>query len=644
VLLSSVSIIAQTDDPVIMKIKGKEIKKSEFEYFYNKYNNDEMAGKITLDEYVKLFKNLKLRVAEAEAQYLDTTKAYRRELSDYRSQLAKSYLDSLEINEELVKKEYDRMKEEVEVSHILLTFPGVKNNVFKTFPSDTLAVWKKANQIRNRLLKGEKFEKLALEFSDDSVSKATENPGYLGWYTGLTLSPALEEVAYTTPVGKIGPLVHTPFGYHILKVLNRKENPGQINAAHILVNCPREADPAQVEAASEKIYTVYDQLLSGEDFSQLAKVNSDDTGTKSQGGDLGWFNPRSMVKEFQAVSSDLKKIGDFSMPFRTNFGFHIVKLLGRKPLEPYEDKKQEIENRLISGGYFVALYQPGIDKLKTEAGFVKNGAAYQMLRAAADSIFPTDSLFYDTFKNNSEVLFKAEGESYTVADFILFLRNNVRSPFSVSTEFLDDRLSSYESTTLQNAVDKALESKYPEFRNLMQEYHDGILMFEITNREVWEKASEDTTGLENYFKENKNQYTWEEPVFKGYIVWAKDTQTKKKMQKETSKMQPDEAVEYLYTNYKVGDVTHVKAEKGMFKKGDNPFVDELAFKSGVAEKTGEFQDFFLIGKILKAPESYKDVRGLVITNYQDYLETEWQKNLDEKYPVEINHELLITIK
>ncbi|MDR3340202.1 MAG: peptidylprolyl isomerase [Candidatus Symbiothrix sp.] len=643
-VLFSLSVIAQTNDPVIMKVNGKDIKKSEFEYFYYKYNSEDVVDKITLDEYIKLFRNLKLRVAAAEEQRLDTTVSFVAELADYRSQLAQSYSKELAINESLVKREYDRTKDLVEISHILVAFPNTENSAFKTFPADTAATYKKASQLRNRLLKGEDFEKLAAELSDDAGSKKGDRPGYLGWYSGMGLAPALEDIAFTTPAGKIGTLARTGFGYHIIKVLNKKENPGQVNAAHILIECPEGADSIQVEKASKTVYGIYDNLIRGEDFAKLAKANSNDPGTSPQGGDLGWFNPVNMIPEFQKVLVDLKNPGDISIPFKTKFGYHIVKLLNTKPVESFEEKKDEIESKLLSGGYFVALHQQDIDKLKAENGFVKKEAAYKKLSVAAHTIYPTDSLFYDIFKQDTEVLFQVGSESFSIAGFTLFLEKNTRSAYTLSTELLADKLGMYEVRAIQETIDKSLESNYPDFKNLMQEYHDGILMFDISNREIWEKASLDTIGLENYFEKNRHLFAWDEPYFKGYVVWVKDAKIKKEMLKEIAKMQEDEAVAYLYENYKVGKVSYVNAEKGLFKKGDNAFVDEQAFKSGKAENPVGYQDFFLLGKVITAPESYKDVRGLVVTSYQDYLEEEWQKKLNDQYPVEINREVLNTIK
>lgn len=643
-IISSVGIFAQTTDPVIMSINGKNFKKSEFEYFYNKYNSDDIIDKLSLDEYVDLFKNFKLKIAEAESLGMDTTAAFLSEFSGYRSTEAKPYLENLEVDEGFLKKEYDRMKEMVEISHILIAFPGVKTNNYKTFPSDTLETYKKADQIRNRILKGENFEKLAKEFSDDSNTSQKERPGYLDWVTGLMLNPMFEDVVFNTPTGKVGELVRSNAGYHILKVQAKKENPGLINAAHILILCPPDADVVQANDAKKKTDEIYSELMNGGDFYTLAREHSKDPGSAAKGGELGWFGIGSMVKEFQDTAFGLKETGDISKPVKTQFGYHIIKLLDKKPIDSFEEKRKEIESKLKSVGFFLSLYKPEIEKMKKEYGFQKNDAAYQLLFSKANTVYPIDSLYYDFFEANDNTLFTIGDTKYSISRFIDFMRKNVRSPFMLSTDLLNDRLETFEYNSLFETKDNSLESQYPEFKNLVQEYRDGILMFEINNREVWAKASEDTEGLTAYFNKNKKSYAWSEPHFKGYVVFAKDDKTKKKMQKEISHKTPDEAVMYLYENYRVGDVSYVRAEKGLFKKGDNPFVDEAAFKSGHAKCPDELQSFFLIGKVLKVPESYNDIRGIVIADYQNYLEEVWLKKLNEKYKVNFYPEVLNMMK
>ena len=640
-LATTISFSVTANDPVIMTINGNDIRKSEFEYIYNKNNNEESIEKKSLEEYAELFKNFKLKVAEAEVQQLDTLPDFIQELSDYRIQLAKPYLDSLETDVNFGKKEYDRMKSFVEISHILIPFPGVPENKFKILPADTVEVYNKALQIYNRIRKGESFDKMAQENAVDEQTK--ERNGYLGWFSGLQLNLLLEDVAFGLPVGQVG-IARSNYGYHILKLLNKRDNPGQVRASHILITVPENADEAQVTEAQNKIDRIYNDLLNGADFAALAKEDSGDPGSAAKGGDLGWFGYEKMIKEFRDNIFALKEEGEFTKPFRSSFGFHVAKLTGKRPLESFEEKQDEIEGLLKRGGYAVALYQPAIERLEKEYGFSRHDQTYQKLISAAVTMYPTDDLFETAFSDNAGVLFKVNNVAYTTSDFINFLKKDPHSPYRVSTELVAERLKVYEYSVLMNVLENSLENRYPEFKNLVREFRDGSLMFEISKREVWDKASMDLEGLQAFFNDNKQRYAWDEPRYKGYIIFAHDAATRKKMQKEISKMNPEEAVTYLDENYRVGEVSYVKFEKGLFKKGENPFVDEQAFKTGKAEKPKGFGDFFLLGKVLNGPDSFTDVRGAVVTDYQDYLENEWIKELNEKYAVKINNDVLFTIK
>ncbi len=646
--LISMMMVAQTNDPVIMKINGKDIKKSEFEYIYKKNNNEDVIDKKTLEEYVELFKNFKLKVAEAQFQGLDTTQAFIKELNEYRSQLAKPYLTDMPVNESLVQKEYERSKDFFEISHLMLNVPEKKENeagygMPNVFPSDTLLVYKKAEQICKRLAKGEKFEKLVTEFSDDERSKAAPKPGLLGWASAMQLPETLENAMYATQPGKVSYPALSPFGYHIIKVSQKRQDPGQIRAAHILVMCQQGSDTVAVTDAIAKIDSLYKVAINGGDFAELAKEYSDDKGSGSQGGDLSWFGFGAMVPEFQDAAFALKEPGDISKPVRSQFGFHIIKLIDKKASPSYDEKRKELISRLERSDKSIELHQPAIDNMKKESNFSSNSIAYNMLSEKAKTVYPLDSAFFSAFENDGTVLFNAR-TPYTIADFISYLKTNTNSPYRLSTSFLKERLSSFEYKSLLAEEDKNLENKYADFKNLMNEYRDGILLFEVSNNEVWDKASKDTLGLESFFDKNKSNYTWEKPHYKGYIVQCKDEKSLKKMKKQVSKLTPDAAAEFLMKTYNTKDTVLVKVEKGLYVQGDNKFVDELVFKQGKAETTAGFPQFFVIGKLLNAPEQYTDVRGLAITDYQNYLEQEWINELNRKYPVTIYQNVVDSVK
>jgi peptidyl-prolyl cis-trans isomerase SurA len=632
---------AQSSDAVVMTVNGKDITKSEFLYSYNKNNTEETVEKKSIDEYVELFKNFKLWIAEGETQKVDTSRAFRQELEKYREESAKPYLPELAADENLLHQEFDRKGEFVKVYHILVAFPGFPRTT-KFLAADTAELYGKATDIMKKLSKkGVKFGDLVNEYSDDRGS--AELGGFIGWFNGMNIAYPLEQAAFSIPVGKYG-LARSNWGYHIIKVEEKIPHPGEYHAAHILVSCPKDADTVQVADAEAKIREIYTKAVGGVDFSELARDNSIDRGSAQNGGDLGWFEPQRMVEEFQTALTKMKE-GEISKPFRTHYGFHIIKLYGKRPYEAkYEDEKANIEQSLNKIGYFVEAHRAGIEKMKKEEGFVKNESSYNKLIRQAATIFPTDSDYFDVFKNDTDVLFKIGDKPFTIADFIAFFKINYRSLLVLSTDIVADRLEIFEYQSLDKVRKENVENENPELKYLINEYRDGIILFEVKNKEIWEKASTDSAGLAQYFNDNRAKYAWDGARFKGYVVLAKDAKTKKEMQKAIKKMPADEAVEYLLENYKVGDVSYAQAEKGLFAKGDNAFVDEAIFKTGKAEYPENFSDFFLIGKTLSKPESVDDVKGQVITDYQDYLEEEWTAKLNAKYPVKINREVLDSLK
>ena len=651
-ILFSTLLIAQNNtvnDPVVMTVNGKNVKKSEFEYIYKKNNTDDAIDKKSLDEYVELFKNFRLKVAEAESLGMDTLSDFRDELNEYKAELLRSYEDNL-LDEGLVLKEYNRLKDGVEIAHILITYNGEdfdQQNFgnLKFYPEDTLAAYKKVMQIRKRLLqKGEDFGKVALEVSKDKHSLEGDVPGYLGLFTALRLMPDLEDGVYDTPVGEISMPVRTQFGYHLIKVIKRQSNPGEIRTAHILVSCPKDADIVRVSDAEQKLNEIVAKIQKGDDFGALAKEYSDDKGSGERDGELPWFGYGRMVKEFETAAFDLKEIGAVSPPVRSQFGYHIIKLLEKRDIAPLGEKRGEIISVLSESGRHAELLEPRLEKMKRENGFSMNDDALEELQQAANTLYPLSEDFLSKFENNTNTLFLTGSTPYTISQFIQFIKENDAPTLVVSTDLLNERLKGFQLDCLTEETQRQLEVKNPEFKNLLQEYRDGILLYNIMNQEVWEKANQYTEGLKAFFEQRKNNYAWSEPHYKGYVVLCKDSKVKKKMQKEISKMIPDQAADFLMQNYNVGDVSHVQLERGLFVKGGNPFVDEAVFKTGKAQYPEEYSDFFVIGELLNVPDSYTDVRGLVVTDYQTYLEEEWISYLNKKYTVVINKDIVNTIK
>lgn len=689
------SIFAQGNDPVLMKINGKPVLKSEFEYIYNKNNTNNSLDKKTLEEYVDLFVNFKLKVEEAKTQGIDTTKSFVSELSGYRTQLTKPYLTDSKVEEDVLVEAYNRSKEDIDVSHILIRIAQGAT------PADTLKAWNTALSALKRLQK-EDFEKVAKAMSEDP--SAEQNGGHLGYISAFRTVYPFETAAYNTPVGTLSKPVRSAFGYHIIKVNARRASQGEVLVAHIMKFTEKEISihndfpkialdsiSKLIEIKKTKTKPIYDSfakriasknniskttldsivariemanrivaknkmakntidsiakcIAAGDDFGKLAATYSDDKGSAAKNGELPWFGTGRMVPEFENAAFALKKAGDISEPIQSQFGWHIIKLIDKKGLAPFDEIKADLERKVKRDERANRGQEAFTAKLRAAYNYQLNKPAITEMYSLVSEKVAIDSAFLAKSAKLSKALFTFATKSYTQADFVKYLTENPTSDKAIATELLNDKLKAYEDRELLAFEDTQLEKKYPDFRFLIQEYHDGILLFEVSNKEVWDKASKDTQGLETYFKAHKDVYTWEKPHYKGRVIYCKDKATLKAAKAIVKKSDIDSIDKYLPARLN-DSIQYVKIEKGLFVQGENKVVDNFIFK--VKEKpaiTAEYPLVFVTGKMLKfTPEDYSDVRGLVTADYQEYLEKEWIAALRAKYPVEVNQEVLKTVK
>lgn len=623
------------NDPVLMKINGKPVLKSEFEYIYNKNNSNNSLDKKTLNEYVDLFVNFKLKVEEAKAQGIDTTKSFVNELAGYRSQLTKPYLTDAKVDESVLQEAYNRMKEDVEVSHILIR---VQQNAS---PADTLTAWNKITAIAKRLEK-EDFAKVAKEVSEDESAK--DNSGNIGWITAFRTVYPFETMAYNTKPGTISKPVRTAFGYHILKVHGRRETLGEILVSHIM-RFTEQGNDEKNKAAKVSIDSLYKRVKAGDDFGKLAANHSDDKGSATKNGELPWFGSGRMIPEFENVAFALKNTGDVSEPIKSAYGWHIIKLLDRRGVASFESMKEDLQSKVKRDERANFGQKSFIAKLKTDYNFQLTNSSVKEIADLLVSKTLTDSVFQLEAAKLAKPIISFAGKSLTQSDFAKFLKANTYTEKTTSEAIIEEKLTAFAEKELLAYEDSQLENKYDDFRFLMQEYHDGILLFEVSNNEVWEKASKDTEGLAKYFNEHKADYKWEKPHYKGRVIYCKNENTLKMAKAIVKKSNNDSIDKYLRTRLN-DSIQYVKVEKNLYIQGDNKQVDKLVFKSkAVVEPDKDYPFVFVTGKMLKTlPEDYSDVRGLVTADYQEFLEKEWIAKLRAKYPVEIEKQVLETVK
>lgn len=636
-------IFAQVQDPVLMKINGQPVSKSEFEYLYKKNNSSVQQP---VDEYLKLFVDYKLKVQEALSQKLDTVPAFVKEFNGYKGQIAQPYLTDTVSELNIAKEIYGRLGESIESSHILIRLP--QGNML---PKDTLAAYEKALSVRNMLFgkKPKTFEEAALEYSEDPSAKQGDRAGYLGWASAGMFVMPFDQAMFATKVGDVSMPVRSMFGYHLIKVHNRRTAAGKVNVSHIMFGFTgRQPSSQETDSVKQLAHEVYEQLKAGGNYNELCSQYSVDKQSSANGGNLGWITEFTRLPHtFLDASYALKNVGDITPPVKTDFGYHIIKLDEKKGRDTWEESKSQIISQVKNSDLAFKLNHVRVEKLEKEYGLKQNKVAFDGLKKLATEYFPTDSIFIEKAAANKQTLFSIAGKDYKVSDIADYVSVNSNQRMPLSIDALDYLLTTYKLSVLTEKDANSLEEKYPEYRNLLKEYHDGILLFNIMNAEVWDKVANDDDGLKNYFDKNKAKYnTWDAPRYKGYIIYAKDEKTLKEAKKIADKnKKADDLGPVIRTTLNNDSTTLVSVKKGLWAKGENKFVDSVIFKSQEQpEPLANFPYFTVVGKLINQPETYTDVKGQVISDLQEIREKEWINYLREKYPVEVDEAILKTIK
>jgi peptidyl-prolyl cis-trans isomerase SurA len=607
-------------DETLITIGDTKVSKGEFERIYLKNNNNlyNETDKKSPEEYLNLFIDFKLKVIEAEHLKMDTSSVFKTELAGYREELAAPYLTDVKYNQQMITDLYERTTKEVNASHILLMVPKGSTTEKEE------EILKRIVEIRNEIIAGKDFDEAAVEYSEDPSAKT--NKGNLGYFTAFQMVVPFEDAAFTTPVGEVSQPVRSAFGYHLLKVYDIRENQGELLVAHIMKMFPQEATPEIKSSLKIQIDSIYAELKNGADFAELAKTKSDDKRSAQQGGEMPWFSSGRMIPEFAIPAFAIKNNGDYTEPIETAFGYHIIKKLNSRPVPTFEASKANLENRIKQDPErSITSKQVFIDKLKTEYNYSENAEG----KAKLQNKNSNDSLEYNNFE-----LFRIDNKSYTIEKFRSFLKNTNVEP-GLYLDYFNNWVE-YEITAWENSK---LEEKYPDFRYLFQEYHDGILLFNISEEKIWNFAAKDTLGLEEFYKKNSNKYLWEER-FKGMIVTCNDIETREEADKYfAAEMTIQEITDLLNKTENV-----ITINEGAWEKGANPVVDYFVWNGPEPANFNSEVSFIRGDKIPPEAKTLDEARGLYVSDYQKYLEENWIKELRSKYKISVNKKLLKTIK
>ena len=640
------------EDQVLMEVGKEEVTVSEFTNVFKKNNNLQEVTNQELEDYVDLFVKFKMKVLDAERMQLDTFSSFKNELAGYRKQLARPYLTDKQAEQKLIEEAYERMTEEVRVSHLLLLVDE------KALPKDTLVVYQKINSLRNKILNGEDFETVAKTHSEDPSVKA--NGGDLGYFSAFRMVYPFETAAFNTPLGEISKPFRTRFGYHILKVTDKRKSRGEVKVAHIMIEQGAKATDEEKLEATDKLSQILDFFKEGKSFDDLVRY-SDDKGTSAKGGELPWFGTGQMVPAFESIAFSLKEKGEVSEPVQTIYGWHILKLIDKKAVPSFEEVRADIERKIKRDSRANKGKTVLINRIKSENNFRFNMEALTpFYQIDFEAQWTAESM-----SNKKQMLFVLDNKKYTQADFAKYIEKN-KTPIdqtkivSVINEMFDDWV---EKTCIQ-LEDSLLEEKYPEFKALMKEYRDGILLFNLMDQKVWGKAVEDTIGLKQYFQLTKENYQWDSRLDASIFTCLNKEVAEKARRLISTKdnvrlLSNSElslitfgkgenrlSIDDILTIVNNQNPLNLQVESAKFSKGDHPHLNNAIWKKGLTdnELNEEIITFAFIHDVLvPMPKTFKEAKGQVTSNYQDYLEAAWIKELEERYPVTINYDLLNSI-
>lgn len=646
-ILAAISSFAQketkTTDPVVLEVGDNKISKSEFLQIYLKNNDAPKFDQKSMDDYVDIFTKFKLKVVEAEKEGYDTIPKLERELEGYRNTLSQPYLVDRSMQDNLVNQAYERMKTEVRASHIL-----VKLNP-KPTPEDTLAAYKRILELKKRIEAGEDFEKVARSTGGSDDPSVAVNGGDLGYFTAFQMVYPFEEAAYTTPKGQLSTVVRTRYGYHILKVTDKRPARGTIRTAHIMIATGKNASEEDVETARKKAYEIYEKAKAGEDFAKLAEQFSDDSQSAAKGGELPAFGSGTttrMIPVFEDAAFALKNNGDISEPIKSDYGYHIIKRLDWKPLASFDELKKEIQSKVGKDDRAKVTQDSFIAKIKKE---------YKYKSYEAKNI----KWFYDNidssyFKNNfnasklttNKPLFVLNKKNFTQKEFADYIAKN--SKFIRNGSFKDivnEQYNNWEKSEILNYEKSRLDQKYPEFKLLMKEYHDGVLLFEIMSNKVWNKASQDSVGLEKFFATEKVKYTWAKRI-DAMVYECLDKNIADKVYGMIAKKDTISSKTIINEINKTSEL-NLKVKTNKYEIASTPFLAGHDFVKGLNkpyESNGKYYVVYVKELLAPATKELAECRGAVISDYQNYLESTWMQELKSKYPIVIHKDVLYNLK
>lgn len=630
-LFSALSL-AQTsqENQTLFQLGDESYDLKSFDYYFLK-NSDEPSAdsaKIKVNEYLDLYVKFRLKVKEAVALGQDQTEEFKQEFETYKKQLAEPYLMQTKVNDEMVEQAYARMKQEVSASHILIKSEGQAN------PEDTLKAYNKALDIKKRIEGGEDFATLAAKESDDPSAK--QNGGYLGYFSALQMVYPFENAVYESATGSIVGPVKTRFGYHIIEVKEKRKARGEVLTAHIMIRS--NPDSVSMLAAKSKAASIYENLKAGADWNEQCRLYSDDVRTKKQGGKLQWFGTGNLVPEFETAAFALQKTGDISSPIQTRFGWHIIQLIDKKDIPPLDEVRADLESKISRDTRAADKKSTALSKLKVSQNFkVVPAVRKDLINYFDSSLLEANWVYVDTKADLKQTLFSTNKVSYTVKDFFDFVTEKQKKRKLTSLPvYVGQLYNQFEEKSIFDEELKLIETNNYDYQMVLDEYRSGILLFNLMEKEVWNKAMVDSVGLEQFYEKNKRKsYKLAEHAIVRRFV-SKDSTVLQSVSNQLDRSNSE--LDSLFNNQE--PLTLQTFDEKIEKRNYDWLDDHWEIGTSI-QKEENYYTLWVVESIqLEGYKSLDNIKGLVISDYQNELEKQWLKTLSKKYSMKLNRSVL----
>ena len=639
-ILVQSTVLAQNKD-VLFTIDNHNYYTDEFVRVYNK-NLDLVKddSQKNLDNYLELFIGYKLKVEKANKIVLQNSVNYQNELKSYRNQLSKNYISDSKVTNELVQEAYERMKQEIRASHILVLVDE------SAAPEDTLKAYQKILDIKKRIDLGEDFVKVAQQFSEDPSVK--ENNGDLGYFSSFRMVYPFENAAFSTEMGQTSKPFRTRFGYHIVKVVDKRANRGEVTVAHIMILKPSDPVIKTEDKSKQTIEDIYKKIQQGESFESLAQQFSEDKSSASKGGVLQRFGSGQLSsEEFENVAFSLQNKNDISQPFQSQFGWHIVKLIDKHSMQSLSEMKSELEEKIRKDERSLLITNSLSKKLRVKYTYSKVQKTLSAVKKVVNDNFYNQTWEVPTNAkdNPSEILVINKSKKVSSLQFLNFIysQQKVKLKIKPVTKLVDELFEKFIDEQLNAYYNENLENEFPEFKYVMEEYRDGLLLFDLMDKEIWTKAKTDTLGINVFFKNNTKNYLWK----KRYKVDILSSTDKIIIDKAQNFLKKGKTIDYIKDKLNQEGKVNVMVKSGLFEEDYDILPNCKNLTKGnfsIVQK----EAYYFIVNVLEIKEAgekeFNDCKGKVISDYQQYLENNWVNELKKEFEVKINQEVFNKVK